>query len=503
MGTADLARYHRFTVAKFGGSSVATPSGWTTIARVLRRHRSAGSRVILVCSAVAGITNRLTAIADRLAAGGDATPILEEVRAIHRELGAGLGIDAAAILAEDERHLAEVCASATPGSLAARIRAEILAQGELISTRLGTAWLTREGIVAVRVDARTLLRSVPESERDERYLSAACAPGRGSLRAELEAIDAGVIVTQGFIASNDEGKTVLLGRGGSDTSGAYFAAASAAEALEIWTDVPGMFTADPRQLPGARLVRRLSYREAEAAGALGAKVLHPRTIAPARDAGIPIRIKWTAHPEVGGTVICRSRTPRGAKAVVSRRDLALITMWRRSSWQPVGFLAEVAARFRAFGLSMDLIASSPSEIRATIDLAAFPSAREDLPRLCAELEQVCRPRVVPRVACVSVVGAGISERMLAGWPRFAPLAGTAVHLTTHSASGDHVSFVVDPHVEAELVAAAHAELLARADNEAMFGPAWTELSGAPVRRPTAPPPVPAEAAGASVEAVSA
>ncbi len=476
----------RFVVAKFGGTSVATPSGWATIARVVGGHRAAGRRVILVCSAVAGITNRLTAIADRIASGEDPAPVLREVHAIHRELGAGLGIDAGLLLADDERRLLELCAPAR--SLAPGARAEILAHGELMSTRLGAAWLARHGLDAIRVDARTLLRAVPDTSRDERYLSACCAPERGSLRAELEALDAGVIVTQGFIASNAEGETVLLGRGGSDTSGAYFAAASAAEALEIWTDVPGMFTADPRHLPEARLLRRMSYREAEAAGTLGAKVLHPRTIAPARQAGIPIRIRWTAHPELEGTVISRARSPRGAKAIVSRRDLALVTMWRSSSWQPVGFMAEVAARFHAFGLSMDLIASSPSEIRATIDLAAFPSARDDLARLCVELEPVCRPRVVSRVACVSVVGAGITERMLAGWPRFAPIAGAAVHLVTHSACGDHVSFVVDPHAEAELVAAAHAELLARADNESAFGPAWSELASVTSHRPTAPPP---------------
>jgi diaminopimelate decarboxylase/aspartate kinase len=280
-----------------------------------------------------------------------------------------------------------------------------------------------------------------------------------------------------------------------------------------------MFTADPRRCPDARLLRRMSYREAEAAGALGAKVLHPRTIEPARRAGIPIRIRWTAHPDVDGTVISRLRSPRGAKAIVSRKDLALVTMWRDSSWQPIGFMAEVAARFHALGLSMDLISSSPSEIRATIDLAAFPSARDSLGRLCDDLAEVCRPRVVSRVSCVSVVGAGIGERMIAGWPRFAPLASAAVHLVSHSACGDHVSYVVDPRAEAELIAAAHDELLARAQNESTFGPSWRDLTATielhrtlartePARPPTVPTqprtePLPAAASQSRVAELSA
>jgi bifunctional diaminopimelate decarboxylase / aspartate kinase len=463
----------RYIVAKFGGTSVATLAGWTTIREVVLAHRAAGRRTILVCSAVAGVTNRLTAAADRVAAGEDPASLLLEIRALHGELGAALEVDAEALLAADERRLGELCRPTE--MLAPSVRAEILAQGELMSTRLGAAWLARCGVDAVRLDARTLLRSIGDSKRDERYLSATCAPARGELVSALDKVDAAVIVTQGFIAANDAGETVVLGRGGSDTSGAYFAAASAADALEIWTDVPGMFSADPRHMQEARLLRRMSFREAEAAGALGAKVLHPRAIEPMRHAGIPIRIRWTAHPEIEGTAITRRRSPRGAKVIVSRRDLALVTMWRSSSWQPIGFMARVAARFHTFGLSMDLIASSPSEIRVTIDLAAFPTARADLARLCADLEEVCRPRVISNVSCVSVVGAGISERMLAGWPRFAPIATTAVHLVTHAANGDHVSFVVDPHAEGELVAAAHAELLTRSGDESTFGASWSEL----------------------------
>jgi diaminopimelate decarboxylase/aspartate kinase len=415
---------------------------------------------------VAGVTDRLVAVANTVASGGDPALGLAEIARVHRRLAQELKIHAA-ILEPEERSLARACAAGAP--LSPLARAAILAHGELMSTRLGTAWLAAQGLVARWIDARQLLRACDDGDRAERYLSARCEPlPRDELRALLAATRGEVVVTQGFIAGTADGATALLGRGGSDASGAYLAAGLGAVGLEVWTDVPGVFTSDPRRAPNARMLQRLSYTEAEAVGALGAKVLHPRTIEPARVAGVPIRIGWTQHVDVAGTQIDRNLAPRGVKAIVSRRNLVLLSMWRPSSWQPVGFMAAIAARFERFGLSMDLVASSPSEIRATIDLAAFPSATDDLPALCADLEAVCRPRVLPRVACVSAVGAGVAPDV------FGDLDPT-IHLFAYAANGHHVSIVVDQDAEPELVARAHQRLLAAADDDATFGPTWTEL----------------------------
>jgi diaminopimelate decarboxylase/aspartate kinase len=463
-------------VLKFGGTSIATRAGWDAIEGVVRRHEASGRRPLVVCSAAAGITNRLTALTGPGLTDAEIADGLAAVARVHRALAVALELDSSSLLAEDEASLARACAAPRPLSPAAC--AAILAHGELISTRLGAAFLARRGLSVARVDARTLLLAVDEGDRAERTLSARCRPrSTRELRAALDATGADVIVTQGFIAGGPNGETALLGRGGSDASGAYLAAGVAAEALEIWTDVPGVFTTDPRRVPDARLVRRLSYGEAEAVGALGAKVLHPRTIEPAREAGVAIPIGWTARPDFEGTRIARTQPPRGPKAIVSRRDLALVSMWRPSSWQPVGFMAEVASRFHRLGLSMDLIASSPSEIRTTIDLSAFPSAADELDRLCGELDDVCRPRVVGRVACVSAVGAGVAGDLLARWRGFSTIDSAAVHLVSHAANGHHISVVVDQEAEAELVAAAHAELLAGTADESTFGVAWSELEG--------------------------
>jgi diaminopimelate decarboxylase/aspartate kinase len=168
-------------------------------------------------------------------------------------------------------------------------------------------------------------------------------------------------------------------------------------------------------------------------------------------------------------------------------------MWRPSSWQPVGFMAEVAARFQRRGLSMDLISSSPSEIRATVDLGAFPSAASELDALLADLAEVCRPRVVSRVGCVSVVGAGVVHDLLRRAIGLDVLADIHVHLVNHAANGSHVSFVVDQAEVDRLVVAAHDRLVAGASRPSIFGPRWTALVEQPGPAPAAAEVVPCAA----------
>ena len=166
----------------------------------------------------------------------------------------------------------------------------------------------------------------------------------------------------------------MLGRGGSDTAAAYLASRIGAARVEIWTDVPGLFTANPRAVSGARLIHRLGYAEAETLATMGAAALHPRAIGPVREAGIPMHIAWTRHPELEGTVIGSQIGEAGVKAISSRNGLCLVSTRRPASWQPVGFMADVAECFRKHELCMDLVSSSPSDIRATVDLDADPSA---------------------------------------------------------------------------------------------------------------------------------
>lgn len=472
MYSPNLRRIPRWRVLKFGGTSVASAARWACIEVVLRRRISQELSVVLVCSAVAGVTDLLAALVLTRRQGGSITALLERLRNLHDELGAELGIDASEILAGELQAL-ETLLEET--DIDARIEASVMAKGELMSTRLGAAWLSGRDLPCAWIDVRTLLTADPcEQDDDKKYLAATCSPVLDEgLRAKLGA-RAQVVITQGFVANSPSGETVVLGRGGSDTSAAYLACLLGAERLEIWTDVPGLFTANPRLIPEARLLRRIGYRAAQALGALGAKALHPRAIEAVWEHGIPVAFGWTERPDVEGTHINAARASDGIKAITSRRKLAMFSMRRPPSWQPVGFLAEVAACFASRGLSMDLVSSSCSEIRVTLDLAAFPAAEAKIPEILRELEPICQARVIMPVASVSIVGKNVSQALLSSGNEFG-LSEEALLMVVHAANEHHVSLVLDEESAELLVARAHQRLIETTPILHDLGPTWTEL----------------------------
>ncbi len=179
-----------------------------------------------------------------------------------------------------------------------------------------------------------------------------------------------VFITQGFMARNEDGETVTLGRGGSDTSASYFGALLAAEKVEIWTDVAGMFSANPRQeLPNARLVSRLDYEKRRKSPRPAAKLLHPRCINPVREAGVPLAVRDTNYPELAGTEIGASTGDAvpSVKAISARSGITLISMESIGMWQQVGFLADVFEQFKRHGLSIDLVGTAETNVTVSLD----------------------------------------------------------------------------------------------------------------------------------------
>jgi bifunctional diaminopimelate decarboxylase / aspartate kinase len=241
-----------WVVLKFGGTSVATAESWAVIRDLLRSRLDEGLRPVVVHSAVAGISSQLDGLLEQVATGeqGDlARPIIER----HEALAEELGVDAQAILGSYFAELEQLIAGVRlVREVSHRVHAKVMALGELMATTLGAAWLQQQGINVHWHDARNTLCShdLPGGSERASFLSASCGfDADPHLQSEFNALD-GVILTQGFIARNNRNETVLLGRGGSDTSAAYFAARLAAQRLEIWTDVPGMFSADPRAVSG-------------------------------------------------------------------------------------------------------------------------------------------------------------------------------------------------------------------------------------------------------------
>lgn len=486
----------RWIVAKFGGTSVSTAARWRSIRQLLEGHQAEGHRSLVVCSALAGVTNRLGALLAAVQKGEDATEPLDGIRALHVALARGLGLDADHLLGESMAELARHArALSARAEVTPKDHAAVMAYGELLSTRLGAAWLREQRVPAVWHDARQMLRAEPNPEgssRGQHYLAATCdfAPDPTLQRTLFEA--APVVVTQGFVASDASGDTVLLGRGGSDTSAAYLAAKLQAARLEIWTDVPGMFTANPSAVPEARLVPELTYREAQSLAGLGARVLHPRCLRPLHEQQIPLRLGATELPACGGTTINGFSPKTGIAAIVSRKDLCMLAMRRDPQWQPVGFMADVASCFQRHGLSMDLVSSSPSEIRVTIDTSAFPDVRGRMDALLATLREVSDAEVIPQVASLSLVG----HRLLEDSERFAGAAqllrGQNVRFVSHAADDSSLTYVLDNAAVEALVPRLHAELFETSRPSARkLGPAFRELTQAKSSSKQPPPTQPA------------
>jgi diaminopimelate decarboxylase/aspartate kinase len=369
-----------------------------------------------------------------------------------------------------------------PGSeLKPAQKALLLAQGELLSSLIGSEVLTAAQLAPVWQDARNLLEIEHGSDSD--VLAARCGDHADPALEQRLAEQGNLHITQGFIAAGPDGVTCLLGRGGSDTSAAYLAARLQAGALEIWTDVPGVpgiFSADPRVVPEARLLNRLSYSEAQELASMGARVLHPPSVQPARRHGIPVSIKDTNRPGEPGTRIGMrlERDEARVKGVVSRADITLISMENPAMWRQAGFLADAFAVFKRHGFSVDLISTSESTV--TVSLDPQLTAHSDEMRMSAFLEDLtglCKVKM--HSACVSISLVGNSIRTILGRLSAAldVFQDRHVHMVTQSANDLNLTLVVDPEHAVSLVRKLHQLLIAsQADNRPDLGPSWIELT---------------------------
>ncbi len=478
-------------VLKFGGTSVSRRHRWDTIGRLMKRRADEENvRVMVVVSALSGVTNELQAICDGHA---DAAATHARIAALvhrHEDFAKELGIDPGALT---ERLAELIMLGDDPRAAAGTLawQAEVMAQGELLSSTLGVAYLRTQGLDVGWTDSRDWLHARPMPNQNEwsKRLSASCDySGDTGLRARFTAAGPALRIAQGFIARAPDGGTAILGRGGSDTSAAYFGALIGARRVEIWTDVPGMFSANPRAVPEARLLTRLDYEEAQEIATTGAKVLHPRCIHPCREARVPIWIRDTERPDMPGTVIDSSAaTLPGVKAISSRRGIVLVSMETIGMWQQVGFLSDVFERFKAHGLSIDLIGSSEANVTVSLDPSDNLVNTNVLDALCADLAQVCRVKVIAPCAAITLVGRGMRSLLHKLSDVWAEFGRERVHLISQSSNDLNLTFVVDEGLAEGMLPTLHA-LLAHSGampvtEAAVFGPSWRRIDRPESKRP--------------------
>lgn len=468
-------------VMKFGGTSVSTVERWQTIADVVRVRHESGYRPFVVCSAVSKVSRMLNAALDE-AVHHQHEPIVAQIKQRHIELADSLGLDAHDHLGDYFEELSRLVLGASlTRDVSAPLRARVLAMGELMSTTLGAAYLNEQGIDTRWLDARTMLTAIdqPRMLPHRRYLSATCyAEPEATLQQQLGDDTPSVYMTQGFIAGTRSGETVLVGWGGSDTSAAYFTSKLEAEKLEIWTDVPGMFTSNPSQIPSALLLRTLSYDEAQELASTGAEVLHPRSIDPVRRQGIPLHILCTQAPNLEHTIIGDDVDSFGAqvKAISARKGITLISMDTPGMWHEVGFLARAFNVFERHDLSIDLIATSETNVTVSIDRLEEHQL-SGLEALLSDLGVFCTARQIGPCAAVSLVGRNMRSILHELGPALNVLDEQNVHLVTQASSDLNFTFVVDEEHADRLVRKLHAQFFDGRAADGIFGPSYRELFG--------------------------
>jgi diaminopimelate decarboxylase/aspartate kinase len=473
-----------WVVLKFGGTSVSSVPNWQNIASILRKRHADGLRPVVVHSALSGITDLLESLLTK-ALSHEHAPVLEQIERRHLELAKQMSLTPNAAL---EQHLAELRQLAAGvelvGEVSDRVRARVLASGELLSTTLGAQFLQSQGLEVAWVDARTALKAERRAGGPSRadVLSATCDFKPDSALQRRWASLGQVILTQGFIASDAQGETVLLGRGGSDTSSAYFAAKLQARRLEIWTDVPGMFSANPRVVPGARLLKALHYDEAQEIASNGAKVLHPRCILPVRQHSIPLHVYDTHAPEFEGTRVSAAPGEGAAqvKAIAIKKGITLISMESPGMWHQVGFLADAFQVFKRHGMSVDLVSTSETNVTVSLDAAANTLDGQVVRALLEDLAPLCRAQAIGPCASLSLVGRNIRGILHKLGSALALFEEQRIHLVSQAANDLNFTFVIDEDQGERLVHQLHDLLIRASANDKVLGPTWEQLHAQPL-----------------------
>ncbi len=480
-----------WAVLKYGGTSVAGRPQWEAIAAQVRNHVAQGHRVLLVCSAVAGMTNALAELANEPESEEKFAAIL----ARHRKLAADLAVPDANWLEPAELAL-RTCVQALAAGAGFAGQAELLAMGEWLSTRIGAAFLQQalvdqtlmDTASAVSwVDVREILqvRDEPELSPARQWLSASCEPGLDEdLLQRFETLSP-VVITQGYVARSTDGRTALLGRGGSDTSAALLAGRLGSKQLEIWTDVPGLFSTDPRLVPQARLLAELGYDEALEMAASGAKVVHPRCIRAAAATTTPLLILDTARPHLTGTRIAGAETgeknakPIGVKAITCQKDMVVLLLQNIDTRREVGFLARVFDIFRCQGVSIDLVATSETTTTVAINGPANHLDQVALDALIKELEVQCTVQIHTHCVCINLVGSEVRTALTRLESAMNFFQDHPLLMLSQSANDLCLSLLINAQDHETLLWLAHQALIPAelGPNEKVFGPRWQDIQG--------------------------
>ncbi len=467
-------------VIKFGGTSVEDATAIRRLISIVRLqlHR----QPVVVVSAMGKTTNGLLECA-RLAASGETPAARTKLGAIaehHFKTAGQLALPEeieSLRAALDARFIAlrstlEEISNTKQVTL--RLSDAVSANGELLSSLIVAAAFRAAGMNGVWVDVRPLMRTNDDFTRAAVQFDIANSKLKEGFTAALA--NGGAPVTQGFVGSTSDGSvgsdgsTTTIGRGGSDYSASIIGAALNAEEIQIWTDVDGIMTTDPRIVPEAAKVKIISFAEASELAYFGAKVLHPSTLLPAMAKDIPVRVCNSRRPEVAGTAIVRNAPPSRAlvKAIAFKRGITVVNVASDRMLMAHGFLARLFAIFDKHETPVDMVATSEVSVSMTLDDARH------LDRIVADLRLLGEVRVERDQALICLAGENLKFTPGVAARIFSSIEQFNVSMISHGASAINVSFIVDGAAVEQAVRALHREFFSELDEETFEAPALAQ-----------------------------
>ena len=443
---------------KFGGTSVANFEAITRTIFIIGGRLD--QKPVVVVSALSKVTDLLYKISDAAAAKDlpQTRELLCQLRKRHIDLTEEL-LAQSMLKEEAVARVNELCDSlegiamavCSLGELSDRNKAVIISTGEYLSSTIISYAMNAKGIRTKWIDARTMMITSESYLKGEPDMDAIAATVPGVVADAYQGMDA--VITQGFVGVTSEGRPTVLGRGGSDYSASLIGMAVDAEKIEIWTDVDGVRTADPRYVPNTKSLEQISFEEAAEMAHFGAKVLHPLTIEPAVKKNIPIYVLNSMNPSGKGTAILRNELIEdGVKSVSFKENIRVINIFSTKMINTSGFLRRVFEIFSESKVSVDLISTSEANISVTVD------ASQNIDAVVAELSEFADVIVDDDKSQVSVIGKNIVKLNGMLKKTFTPLKKCNVYMISQGASFVNISFVVDREELNEVVCGLHHHL---------------------------------------------
>ena len=446
-------------VMKFGGTSVANFEAITRAIFIVGGRLD--QKPVVVVSALSKVTDLLYRISDAAASrnASEAKSLMAELRSRHVNLASDLLEQSPSLKENAVGRVNAICDSleelvnavCAVGELSDRNKAIIISNGELLSSTIICFVMNAKGIRTNFIDARKMMITSNEYLKAEPDVDEIVKRVPAVVNEAFKGMDA--VITQGFIGTNHSGEQTVLGRGGSDYSASLIGMAMDAERIEIWTDVDGVRSADPRKVENTRYLEKISFEEAAEMAHFGAKVLHPLTIEPAVKKNIPIYVLNSMNPSGKGTAILRNEfIEDGVKSVSFKENIRVINIFSMRMINTSGFLRRVFEIFSENKVSVDLISTSEANISVTVD------ASQKIDRVVAELSEFAEVIVDEDKAQVSVIGKNIVRLNGMLKKTFAPLKRCNVYMISQGASFVNISFVVDREELTEVVQDLHDHL---------------------------------------------